>query len=103
MRLSSYPLFLFFLIGPMLTLSDRLRTQPMGEATSATAARVTKVASKMNLKLPDERINMAYSDAFRILSGRNPCSDFFGGAANSVEVLNNFVSSIRKTSMTMEV
>lgn len=46
--------------------------------------------------IKDRIIGSAYYDARSILNTSNPCSDFFGGSAVSLEVFNSFISRLKR-------
>ncbi|HEY0006540.1 MAG TPA: hypothetical protein VGB17_17285 [Pyrinomonadaceae bacterium] len=51
------------------------------------------------LALKDKLINSAYRDVFRLLQEKNSCSNFYGGAAHSLEVLNKLVARLKKETL----
>jgi len=51
----------------------------------------------------DWSLAQAYSDVFKILSDRNPCSSFYGGPRAATTVLNDFVVLVQSQPMQREV
>jgi hypothetical protein len=50
-------------------------------------------------KRADRTLNQAYSDTFKLLSESNECSNFYGGPAVAVTVLNEFYGRLRKAKL----
>lgn len=64
-------------------------------------------ASTVNVISPDPRVvarkdyslQQTYRDLFKILSSRNPCSDFYRGPEVATSVLNQFIARVERNEM----
>ena len=54
-------------------------------------------------KKKDWYLTQAYSDVFKILSNRNPCSDFYGGPRAATTVLNDLVDHVKPEPLLREI
>lgn len=54
-------------------------------------------------KKRDWYLTQAYSDVFNILSGPNPCSDFYGGPTAATTVLNDLVAHVKPEPLLREI
>ena len=54
-------------------------------------------------KNKDWHLTQAYSDVFKILSHRNPCSDFYGGPRAATTVLNDLVDHVKPEPLLREI
>ena len=72
-------------------------TRPLTGARSSVSAVTAAVSTLPSPIIKEDRvIGSAYYDALSILMGSNPCSDFFGGSKESLEVFNNFARRLKK-------
>jgi hypothetical protein len=78
------------------------REEPRGffkqELVAATAASVTSpvpLPTPLALKKNDDAYRAAYKETYRILSEKNVCSDFYGGAAGALIALNELAAAIQ--------
>lgn len=51
--------------------------------------------SPLALKGKSTRYRAAYADTYHVLSARSTCSDFFGGGAFAIEVLNDLAAQLK--------
>lgn len=54
-------------------------------------------------KKKDWYLSQAYSDVFRILSHRNPCSDFYGGPRAATTVLDDLIDHVKPEPILREI
>jgi hypothetical protein len=77
-----------------MKLRELLIGAAMMSLTFVSTKAVTPVPSPLITE--DKILGTAYYDTLSILSTRNECSDFFGGASASVEIFNGLIGKVRK-------
>ena len=91
--------FLLFLI---LLFAIQLRAAAQSENTeSHQPISVVAVAlpTPLSTTSPDSALQKAYADTFNLLKEPNTCSDFYGGPAIAITVLNEFLTKLKKARM----
>lgn len=58
---------------------------------------------RLDFSNKDWSLTQAYFDVFKILSGRNACSDFYGGPRVATTVLNDFVAHVKTQPLLREI
>lgn len=89
------------LVMPLMKL-DRIAAQEMKKVDAKTVGAGERGADTEALPVPtplplvrkDQIYTSAYKDVYQILSHENPCSSFFGGSSQAVEVLNGLFDQL---------
>jgi hypothetical protein len=84
--------------SPPLGLFDEAWLDLAADASNSHVAdvRVDTPTAPSRLVAEDKTFASAYYDALNILSTNNPCSDFFGGPVQAVDVFNKLIATVRK-------
>ena len=85
-------------ISVLLLLTGPPEAQQSNSETSEENPRRLIFAKKR-----DWYLTQAYSDVFRILSNKNPCSDFYGGPRVATTVFNDLVAHVKPEPLVREI
>ena len=94
------------IISLLLLLTGESQTQQINSDTKPPAIEETADEFPRPVVFEKKRdwyFTQAYSDVFQILSSRNACSDFYGGARAATIVLNDLVAHVKPEPLLREI